>query len=351
MKVFDYLSAPQKLLTPEIVGLLTAIHECRGRQGVLSLTRPDVLDSLKEVAKIQSTGASNRIEGIGTTDKRLREIVAEKVEPRNRNEREIAGYREALSLIHESHEHIKLSPNVILQLHRMLYSFSGKGFGGAWKNSDNAISETGADGKQVVRFHPVSAFQTPDAMERLCSAFSEAWDGGVCDKLILAHLFVFDFLCVHPFNDGNGRMSRLLSLLLFYQAGHEIGKYISVEKVIEESKETYYEVLQECSQGWHENQNGYVPFVRYGLGVLLKVYRTLDNRIAHLAGRTTSKPQQIKTWLDNQLGAFSKQDILNAFPEISQTTVERTLSVLLKSGKITKRGAGPATEYVRASGM
>ncbi|HBT97459.1 MAG TPA: cell filamentation protein Fic [Desulfobulbaceae bacterium] len=347
MKTFDYQDAPTRLLTPDIVRLLTTIHELKGRQEVLLSQNPMMLDSLMDIAKIQSTGASNRIEGIATTDKRLRELVAEKSAPRNRDEREIAGYREVLSLIHENHEHIEPTANIILQLHRTLYSFSGDSAGGAWKNSDNAIAEAGADGKARIRFQPVSAWQTPETMERLCAAFAKAWRQASCDRLILSALFIFDFLCVHPFNDGNGRMSRLLTLLLFYRAGHTTGRYISIEKIIEGSKATYYEVLRESSQGWHENDNDYAPFVRYLLGVLLKACRELDTRSRLLTDGGKSKPEQIAEWIAGQIRPFGKRDILEALPDISQITVERTLAALLKTGVIHKRGGGPATTYTK----
>jgi Fic family protein len=349
MKDFDYQNAPKKLLDPEIVGLLTALYEQKGRQETLLSFHSAELNSLVEIAKIQSTGASNRIEGIGTTNKRLRELVAEKVEPRNRDEREIAGYREVLSLIHESHEHIELMPNVVLQLHRTLYSFSGEGTGGHWKNGDNTISETGADGKVRIRFQPVPAWQTPEAMERLCASFAEAWRKPPCDRLILCAMFILDFLCVHPFNDGNGRMSRLLTLLLFYRAGHTAGKYISLEKIIEESKATYYEALQTGSRGWHENMNDYLPFIRYLLGVLLKACRELDDRAKLLANGTMSKPDQIKDWIDGRLAPFKKSDIAAALPSISTITIERTLAELLKNRIIEKTGGGPATTYWKAT--
>ena len=350
MKTFDYQTLPQNLLTPKIVGLLTAIHEQKGRQDVMLSQNPAILDNLMEIAKIQSTGASNRIEGIGTTDKRLRELVMEKAAPRNRDEREIAGYREVLSLIHENHAYIEPTPNVILQLHRMLCSFSGETTGGAWKNSDNVISEAGGDGKTKIRFQPIPAWQTPDTMERLCATFATAWQKPPCDRLILAARFILDFLCVHPFNDGNGRMSRLLTLLLFYRAGHMAGKYVSIEKIIEESKETYYEALLESSRGWHDGADDCAPFARYMLGVLLKACRELDARTQLLTNGQTSKPGQIAAWIRHQLAPFSKRDIMDALPNISKITVERTLSALLKEKKLQKHGDGPATTYTGQNG-
>mgnify|MGYP000778826022 FL=1 len=237
----------------------------------------DELKTLLEVALIQSTGASNRIEGIFTSDKRLEELVSQKAEPRNRSEQEIAGYREVLSTIYEGYEYINPRPNIILQLHRDLYSYSQGSAGGSYKNSDNVIAETDAEGHQKARFIPVPAFQTDEAMEELCARFLEAWEADRIDKLVLIPMFILDFLCIHPFNDGNGRMSRLLTLLLFYKAGYIVGKYVSMEMLIEKTKETYYEALQASSTGWHEGENSYEPFVKYYLGIMLKAYNEFES--------------------------------------------------------------------------
>ncbi len=345
MRVLDYIKEPEKLLTPEIVQMIGGIHEHKGKQELFLEANMDELKTLLEVALIQSTGASNRIEGIYTTDERLEELVSRKAEPRNRSEQEIAGYREVLSTIHESYEYINLRPNVILQLHRDLYSYAGSG--GAYKNSDNVIAETDAEGHQKARFIPVPAFQTADAMEELCSRFLQAWEADHIDKLILIPMFILDFLCIHPFNDGNGRMSRLLTLLLFYKAGYIVGKYISVEMLIEKTKETYYEALQASSAGWHENENSYEPFLKYYLGIMLKAYNEFEGRVEHLKTRTLSKPERIRAVIDRKVGKITKKEIMEACPDISKTTVERTLTDLVKSGYIAKVGSGPATAYVK----
>ena len=235
MHEFDFINRPKELLTPEVVAMLTRLHECRGRQELFIEAEPDVLTALLEVAKIQSTDASNRIEGIYTSDERLKAIVQEKVQPRNRNEEEISGYRDVLATIHESYEHITPRPNSILQLHRDLYSFSSSAVGGVYKNSDNIIAEKHADGTETVRFRPVPAFQTADAMLNLCTRYNDAIEAATYNPLILMPIFILDFLCIHPFNDGNGRMSRLLTLLLLYRAGFIVGKYISIEMLIEKT--------------------------------------------------------------------------------------------------------------------
>lgn len=347
MRHFDYITSPAKLLTPEIVQMVGSIHEHKGKQELFLEANIDELKTLLEVALIQSTGASNRIEGIFTSDKRLEELVSQKAEPRNRSEQEIAGYREVLATIHESYEYINPRPNIILQLHRDLYSYSQGAAGGCYKNSDNVIAETNAEGHQKARFVPVPAFQTSEAMEELCSRFLEAWEVDRIDKLVLIPMFILDFLCIHPFNDGNGRMSRLLTLLLFYKAGYIVGKYVSMEMLIEKTKETYYEALQASSTGWHEGENSYEPFVKYYLGIMLKAYNEFESRVEHLKHRSLSKPDRIKAVIDNKVGKITKKEIMELCPDISKVTVERTLTDLVKSGHIAKVGAGPSTGYVR----
>ena len=347
MHEFDFINHPKELLTPEVVALLTRLHESRGRQELFIEAEADVLTALLEVAKIQSTDASNRIEGIYTTDERLRAIVQEKVQPRNRNEEEISGYRDVLATIHESYEYIAPRPNNILQLHRDLYSFSGSSVGGSYKNSDNIIAEKHADGTETVRFRPVPAFQTAEAMDNLCSRYNDAVEAGTYDPLILMPIFILDFLCIHPFNDGNGRMSRLLTLLLLYRAGFIVGKYISIEMLIEKSKDSYYEALQASSQNWHENGNDYLPFLKYMLGVVVKAYNEFEDRVAYLRHRKMSKADRIKDLIEKTPGKISKKEIAQACPDISVTTIERTLAELVASGFIDKIGVGRSTAYVK----
>ncbi len=347
MRDFDYVNGPAKLLTPEIVQMTGSIHEHKGRQELFVEANADELKTLLEVALIQSTGASNRIEGIFTSDKRLKELVSQRVEPRSRSEQEIAGYREVLAAIHESYEYITPRPNVILQLHRDLYSYAQRDAGGRYKSADNVIAETDAEGNRKARFVPVPAFATAEAMEALCSRFLEAWDAGRMDKLILIPMFILDFLCIHPFNDGNGRMSRLLTLLLLYKAGYIVGKYVSMEMLIEKTKETYYEALAASSAGWHEGENSYEPFVRYSLGIMLKAYNEFESRVEHLRHRDLSKPERIRAVIDRKAGKITKKEIMELCPDISKVTVERTLTELVKSGYIAKVGAGPNTGYVR----
>lgn len=347
MHIFDYKETPKHLLTPDIVNMLSSLHEFRGKQELYIEAESDVLTALLDIAKIQSTKASNKIEGIYTSDERLEALVIEKSEPRNRSEEEIAGYREVLATVHDSYEYIPIRPNNILQLHRDLYSFSSSDTGGRYKNTDNVIAESGKDGQQRVRFIPFSAFQTPEAMENLCDEFNNAITRSEYDPLLLIPMFILDFLCIHPFNDGNGRMSRLLTLLLLYRSGYIVGKYISMEMLIEKTKDTYYEALQNSSIEWHNNQSDYTSFVRYYLGVLLKGYNEFQDRIEHLKYRKLSKADRVKAVFEKRLGIVKKSDISTLCPDISETTIERTLKELLETGFIEKVGKGRATGYTR----
>ena len=292
MRTYDYNKKWQQLLTPEIVTMLSQIHEFKGEQNLFIEAQSDTLTQLVEIAKIQSTEASNKIEGIFTSDERLKKLVTNKTTPRSRNEQEIAGYRDVLSTIHDSYEFIPVRPSIILQLHRDLYKFSGKSIGGAYKNADNVIAEEDNEGNRFIRFQPIPAWETPKSIEALCDAFDDAIARNEADPLLIIPMFILDFLCIHPFNDGNGRMSRLLTLLLLYRAGYIVGKYISIEKVIETTKDTYYEALQSSSQGWHEEENDYAHFVRYMLGVILSAYRDFSSRVRVLTTSRMSKPDR-----------------------------------------------------------
>lgn len=347
MHEFDYTVAPAKLLTPELIALITAIHEHKGRQGLFLDAKKDALAALGSVARIQSVESSNRIEGIFTGSKRIRELVSAKTTPVSRNEEEIAGYRDALTLIHESHDYIDLTSNNILQLHAIMYKPTGLSIGGQFKVGDNSIVEVGTDGKRRERFKPVSAVATPAAMEDLCAAYRAALEAGTYDPLILTCMFVFDFTCIHPFNDGNGRMSRLLTLLALYRAGYLAGKYVSIEKAIEDSKVTYYEALAASSAGWSENKNDYEPFVRYLLGVVLGICKDFEVRVNDIDLAGKSKSERVEAVFNRKLGKVRKADILAECPDISESTVERALHDLLEAGVIEKVGRGPATGYVK----
>ena len=346
MRSYNYKNKWQKLLTPEVVSLLTQIHEYKGEQTLFIEAKADTLTQLVEIAKIQSTEASNKIEGIYTSDERLKSLVTNKTTPRTRNEQEIAGYRDVLSTIHENHDFIPVKPSIILQLHRDLYKFSGKSIGGSYKGTDNVITEEDSEGNQFVRFQPVPAWETPEAIDAICDAFDNILAQTDADPLLIIPMFILDFLCIHPFNDGNGRMSRLLTLLLLYRAGYIVGKYISIEKLIEQTKETYYEALQNSSAYWHEDKNDYIPFVQYMLGVVVAAYREFSSRVKHLAMSNMSKPERIREIIRETLGKITKTEIMEKCPDISQVTVQRTLNDLVSKGEILKIGGGRYTAYM-----
>ena len=346
MRQFEYSKMPEGFLTPETMDLVAAIHESRGRQELHLAAKRDVLDALVAVSKIQSTESSNRIEGIRTSDRRLRAIMSDKVALKSRDEEEIAGYRDVLDKVHESYEYIDVTPSVILQLHGNLYRYTPSSLGGHFKIGDNEIRERRADGTEYVRFKTVPAVATEDAMRHLCKAYNEAIENESFDSLLLSLLFVFDFTCIHPFNDGNGRMSRLLTLLLLYKAGYVVGKYVSIEKEIERTKGDYYDALAASSDGWHDGSNNPGPFVRYMLGVVLAAYRDFESRVSLVTSAKLTKAERVEAILREGVGKVTKADIVETCPDISKITIERALAELLEAGKIEKVGAGRATGYV-----
>jgi len=341
MREYNYEKIYSQLLTPETVALLTQIHEHKGEHAKV---QENDLTHLIEIARIQSTEASNRIEGIYTSDERLQKLVKDKTTPRNRSEKEIAGYRDVLATIHESYDYIPVKPGMILQLHRDLYKFSGMSVGGNYKTSDNVIEEEDAQGNKHVQFQPVPAWETSMAMEKLCESYNELCNSGQYDPLLMIPVFILDFLCIHPFNDGNGRMSRLLTLLLLYRAGYNVGKYISIEKLIERTKGAYYDDLQESSANWHDEENDYIPFVTYQLGVILAAYREFSDQMKVVA-ESTRKPNRIRDIIKGHLGKITKAEIMAQCPDVSQTTIQRALNDLVKSGEVIKIGGGRYTSY------
>ena len=309
MRTFDYLTVPPALQAPAVTNLLLEIREHRGRQALWTATREDELEALREGARVQSTGASNRIEGIATTERRLGDIVVRRSAPRNRAEEEIAGYRDALSLIHEQHAYIPITPGVILQLHRDLLAHTPLSYGGAWKDADNQIVTREPDGSSTVRFQPLSALLTPDAVAALCETYNEAYRTQVCDPALLAARFTFDFVSIHPFNDGNGRMSRLLTVLLLERAGYLVPRYVSIERLIEESREQYYDALAQSSADWEAGTNDEAPFVRYLLGVILAAYRELDARMGDATPGRQRAAERVRAVFDRRAGKHNVSEV------------------------------------------
>jgi Fic family protein len=345
MHSYAYKSQIELLIDSDTMGLVSSIHEFRGKQELYLSTKPQILERLTEIAKIQSTEASNRIEGIETSRKRLLEIMDEKTEPKSRNQEEIAGYRDVLALIHEAHDDIKLTPSNILTLHNRLYSFAKElDIGGHWKIGNNVVTEYDGKGGSFVRFKPVDAYLVPENMDALCAAYTSALESGV-EPLLAIPLFVLDFLCIHPFADGNGRMSRLLTLLLLYRSGYLVGKYISVEMLIDQSKQTYYDSLEKSDQGWFENRNDPKPFVHYLLGVILKAYREFEERYSETLTEKIGSKERVLSLIAKSLAPLTKKEIIELCPEFSQKTIEVALGVLIKDGKILRLGANKTSSY------
>ena len=347
MKTFNYTNIATNFLNYDYVKTLSLIHEFKGKQNLYINAYKDELETLLDVAFIQSVGASNRIEGIFTSDKRLEELVNEKAIPHNRDDKEISGYREVLKLIHENYDYISITPNYIKELHKRLYSFSDSSIGGIYKATDNVIIEKDQFVNEKIRFKPMPAYLTEEAMRNACDNFNKAWNENKIDKLLLIPMFILDFLCIHPFDDGNGRMSRLLTVLLLYKAGYIVEKYISLEMLIENTKEEYYKSLQQSSINWFDNDSNYSLFVDYYLSILVKAYNEFENRVEYIVDKKISKSEKIKKYIDEHIGKFSKKDIINFFPNISKITIERTLNQLLNDNYIDKVGSGPATKYIK----
>lgn len=346
MRKFNLIDEYNSIISnSNIINLISKIHEYKGKQSYLLETKKDTLETLLKVAKIQSTSSSNKIEGIYTTDKRINEIVNQKLEPKNRNEEEIAGYRDVLSLIHDNYDFIDINNNTILQLHRDLYKYTGYSYGGKFKNSQNYIEETNEQGEKKIRFTPLSPVETPIATQDLCKSYNELVNNESCDLLVLIPIFILDFVLIHPFNDGNGRMSRLLTLLLLYKANYLVGKYISIEKIIEDTKDSYYDTLQKSSINWYNNENDYSYFVEYYLGIILNAYKEFDSRVNIVENKKITSYDRIISIFKENIIPIDKAFIMNKCPDLSETTIERSLNRLLKEDKIVKISGGRYTKY------
>ena len=345
MRIFDYSKLQNCTLDTEILGFISKIREYKGRQELFVHQKKDKLDKLVEIAKIQSTESSNKIEGIVTTELRIKQLVADKTTPRNRDEKEIMGYRDVLNIIHENFEYIPLSPNYILQLHKYLYQYSSPDFGGKFKNVQNYIVATMPDGSSRTLFTPLAPVETPEAVQNLCETFNRAMELGEIEPLLLIANFIKDFLCIHPFNDGNGRMSRLLTTLLLYRSGFVVCKYISLEKKIEKTKDSYYDVLEDSSENWNEGTNDNTPFVKYLLGIILSAYRDFEERL-NLIDDKLSSVEIVEAAIKNRIGKFTKSDIQEECPALARQTIEKAIKELCDNGKIEKKGSGRSTYYV-----
>ena len=346
MRAFNYSKIKEEKWDSEVLGLIAAIYKEAGKQELYLKQRPEEIEKLVEIAKIQSTEASNAIEGIVTTSTRIRQLVEEKTIPKNRNEQEIAGYRDVLGIIHESFDTIPITPNYILQLHKILYSHMNNPMAGRTKNVRNYISATYPDGRVETLFTPLSPLETPVALESICNEYNRVIGNMEVEPLIAIPTFIHDFLCIHPFNDGNGRMSRLLTTLLLYRSGFYVGKYISLEAKIAKNKDLYYDSLNQAQHGWHDGVEDIVPFIKYLLGTILAAYKDFEERFA-LVETKLSALEMVRRATMNKIGRFSKQDIRELCPSLSISSIEGALRKLVELGEVKREGNGRTTCYYR----
>ena len=346
MRNFNYSAIKDQKWDSETLGLIAAIYKEAGKQEFFLKQRPEELEKLVEIAKVQSTEASNAIEGIVTTNTRIRQLVEEKTTPRNRDEQEIAGYRDVLNVIHDSFDTIPITQNYILQLHKMLYSHMNNPLAGQTKKVQNYISATYPDGHVETLFTPLAPYETPEAMDKICEEYNRVIGNMELEPLIAIPIFIHDFLCIHPFNDGNGRMSRLLTTLLLYRSGFYVGKYISLEAKIAKNKDLYYNSLAESQIGWHKGTEDVVPFIKYILGTILAAYKDFEDRMA-LVETKLPAIEMVKRASENKIGRFNKQEIRELCPTLSDSSIEGALRKLVASGELQRNGKGKNTCYFR----
>lgn len=346
MRTFNYSAIKDHKWDSEILSLIAAIYKEAGKQELYLKQRPQELEKLVDIAKIQSTQSSNAIEGIVTTSTRIKQLVEEKTAPKNRDEQEIAGYRDVLNIIHESFDAIPITQNYILQLHKILYSHMNNPLAGRTKNVQNYISATYPDGSVKTLFTPLAPFETPEALDRICEEYNRVIGNMELEPLIAIPMFIHDFLCIHPFNDGNGRMSRLLTTLLLYRNGFYVGKYVSLEAKIAKNKDLYYDALAKSQTGWHEGTEDAVPFIKYILGTVLAAYKDFEERFA-LVERKLSALETVRLASQNKVGRFTKQDIREFCPSLSISSIEGALRKMVASGELKREGNGKNTCYFR----
>lgn len=346
MRSFNYSAFKEQKWDSDILGLIAAIYKEAGKQEQYLKQRPQEMEKLIEIAKIQSTEASNAIEGIATTSTRIKQLVEEKTTPRNRDEQEIAGYRDVLNVIHESFDAIPITQNYILQLHKMLYSHMNNPLAGRTKSVQNYISAAYPDGHTEILITPLAPYETSEALDRICEEYNRVIGNLEVEPLIIIPIFIHDFLCIHPFNDGNGRMSRLLTTLLLYQNGFYIGKYISLEAKISKNKDLYYSAMSQSQTGWHEGKEDALPFIKYILGTILASYKDFEERTS-LVQEKLSALEMVRMASKSKIGRFNKQDIRELCPTLSDSSIEGALRKLVAAGELKKEGKGKSTCYFR----
>lgn len=346
MRNFNYSKIKDIKWDSEILSLVASIYRYQGKQELYLKQRPNELEKLIDIAKIQSTESSNKIEGIVTTSVRLKQLLEEKTTPRNRNEQEIVGYRDVLDIIHENFDVIPISRNYILQIHKILYSHMNNPLAGKTKNVQNYISATYPDGHSEVLFTPLSPFETPGALDLICDEYNRVIGNFEVEPIIMIPIFIHDFLCIHPFNDGNGRLSRLLTTLLLYKNGFYVGRYISLESLIAKDKAAYYEALNKAGMNWQNGNEDVVPFIKYLLKIVLAAYKAFDDRFSIVENKL-SAIEMVRKAVSQKLGRFTKQDIRELCPSLSISSIEGSLRKLVEEGDLRREGVGRSIKYIR----
>ena len=346
MRPFNYTCIKDLKWDSEVLGYIAAIYKYAGKQEQYLKQRPEELEKLVEIAKIQSTEASNAIEGIVTTSTRIKQLVEEKTTPKNRDEQEIAGYRDVLNIIHENFDVIPITSNYILQLHKIMYSHMNNPMAGKTKNVQNYISATYPDGHTEVLFTPLAPYETEEALTKICDEYNRVIGNFEVEPLLMIPIFIHDFLCIHPFNDGNGRLSRLLTTLLLYRSGFYVGKYISLEAKIAKNKDLYYGALNQSQHGWHDGTEDVLPFIKYFLGIVLAAYKDFEDRFSIVEEKLPAIDLVRKATI-NKIGRFTKQDIRELCPSLSISSIEGALRELVKNEELKREGAGRSTQYIR----
>ncbi len=344
---FDYTFLEEGLLPAKLLNLATGISSLKTMAGVRKQEHERVFTELEAIAKISSVRSSNEIEGIVTSEDRYEEIVNNNSTPMTHDEAEIAGYRDALAQIHMGHEFVDFCEEDILKLHKIIMRLSTNDFGGQYKTEDNAIVEIDKNGKRKVRFTPTRARDTKQAMSMLISAYRVARSNPNISPLLLIPCVVLDFLCIHPFLDGNGRVSRILSLLLLYKAGYDAGKYVSFEEQIMKNKAYYYDSLRQSTEGWQQNVNDYFPFIENFLTMLYLCYKELDQRFSVVNNKALTKTERIRNTVLDSLIPMSKADLCKLLSDISPTTIEAVLGEMVRNKEIVRVGSGRASKYVK----
>lgn len=346
MRTFNYTAIKEQKWDSGILGYIAAIYKEAGKQEQYLKQKPDELEKLVEIAKVQSTEASNAIEGIVTTNTRIKQLVEERTTPRNRDEQEIAGYRDVLNIIHESFDTIPIARNYILQLHKILYSHMNNPLAGQTKNVQNYISVSYPDRHTKILFTPLAPYETPEALDKICEEYNKVIGNFELEPLIVIPVFIHDFLCIHPFNDGNGRMSRLLTTLLLYRSGFEIGRYISLEAKVAKNKELYYDALNQAQNGWHEGAENKIPFIKYLLSIILAAYKDFEDRFAIVKEKLPAV-DMVRKAVQGKIGRFTKQDIRELCPSLSVSSIEGALRKMVAARELRREGVGKSTCYIR----